>query len=146
MKNHGPVSVLTRQIIGRSCGEWEVGVTQEKVILCALQGEWWSSRLCYLNQKTKWMDGFGQSRESDQRFHTLVRTASIHVSANNLKSYPDSTPHPIGKAPASGSSSTSLLGYGFLLELISGGDYSNITMVRRNDWHTWHIWLSTKSQ
>jgi len=83
------------------------------------------------------MDGFGQSRVLDHRFHTLVQTAFIiDVSANNLKSYPGSTPHPIGKAPASGidrSSSASLLGYEFLLELISGGDYGNITMVRRND-------------
>lgn len=115
------VSVLTRQKIGRGCGEWEVGVTQEKVILCALQGEWWSPRLCYRDTWTKrqWMDGFGQSRELDQRSHALVRTEFI-------------------PRYWSGSSSTSLLGYGFLLELISGGDYSNITMVRRNDWHTWH--------
>jgi len=35
--------------------------------------------------------------------YTCVQTLpNIDVSANNLKSNPDSTPHPIGKAPASG--------------------------------------------
>jgi len=48
---------------------------------------------------------------------------------------PDATPHPIGKAPASGivPSSASLVSvYGFLLVLILGSEYGIISMVKRD--------------
>jgi len=118
------IMVLCQYWQGKRSVEVVVSEKWEKVILCALQGEWWSPQLCYRDTWTKrqsgWMDLV------NQRFHTLVRTAFI-------------------PRYWSGSSSTSLLGYGFLLEVISGGDYSNITMVSLW-WGEMTYLSSTKSQ
>jgi len=76
---------------------------------------------------------------------TLVRRAFITrhrcMSQQSQKhSTSDTTPHPIGRALASGivPSFASLVSvYGFLLVLILGSEYGIMTMIKRDGWHTW---------
>ena len=97
-------------------------------------------------EDSEWMDLVSrESQINNLTDDTLVQRALISryqcISQQPQKhSTPDTTPHPIGKAPASGivPSSASLVSvYGFLLVLILGSEYGIIGMVKRDGWHTW---------
>ena len=99
--------------ISRSCNEWEAKVTEEKVVLlsetCAigLCVKWAVKPVTLLRtgRQSEWMDLI--SRESnDWTDDMLIRRALIpqhrYISQQPQKhGAPDTTPHPIGKAPAS---------------------------------------------